>query len=229
MAGGATRRRARDVSRRQRLAAARRRWSAFPGWPTCAPARALADGVPGDLIETGVWRGGTPSACGAFLKALRRTCAIARCGSSDSFRGLSAADAERYPLDDAAARWHTRADELAVSVKEVKENFRRSLRAARRPGPVPRGLVPRHAAHRARPRMGAHRPRRRHVNAHDRRAQQPLPGPRARWLRESSTTTAASRRAARRSPTTASAVASPRPIHEVDWTAVWWRKPQPPD
>jgi O-methyltransferase len=81
----------------------------------------LGDGVPGDLIETGVWRGGASIYMRGVLKAHgvhERTVWVA-----DSFRGLPPPDAEQYP-EDAAARWHT-ADELAISVDEVKENFRR--------------------------------------------------------------------------------------------------------
>jgi O-methyltransferase len=81
----------------------------------------LDDGVSGDLIETGVWRGGASIYMRGVLKAhdvRDRTVWVA-----DSFRGLPPPDAERYP-EDAPSRWHT-ADELAVSVEEVKENFRR--------------------------------------------------------------------------------------------------------
>jgi O-methyltransferase len=80
-----------------------------------------ADGIPGDLIETGVWRGGSSIFMRGVLKAhgiTDRTVWVA-----DSFRGLPPPDPGRYPAD-AEGNWHV-ADHLAVSVDEVRENFRR--------------------------------------------------------------------------------------------------------
>lgn len=80
----------------------------------------IADGVPGDLIETGVWRGGATIYMRAILKAhgeTGRTVFVA-----DSFEGLPPFDG-RYEAD-AGDQHHTR-DELAISVEEVEENFRR--------------------------------------------------------------------------------------------------------
>lgn len=80
----------------------------------------IADGVPGDLIETGAWRGGATIYMRAILKAHGepgRTVWVA-----DSFAGLPAYDG-RYTAD-AGDQHHTR-DELAISVEEVQENFRR--------------------------------------------------------------------------------------------------------
>ena len=80
----------------------------------------LADGVPGDLIETGAWRGGSTIYMRAILKAhgdTDRTVWVA-----DSFEGLPAYDG-RYEAD-AGDQHHTR-DELAISVESVEENFRR--------------------------------------------------------------------------------------------------------
>jgi O-methyltransferase len=77
-------------------------------------------GVPGDLIETGVWRGGATILMRAVLEAhgvKDRTVWVA-----DSFEGLPRPD-ERYPAD-AGALWHT-ADRLAISVEEVRGNFER--------------------------------------------------------------------------------------------------------
>ncbi|MBL7502674.1 TylF/MycF family methyltransferase [Frankia sp. CNm7] len=81
----------------------------------------LADGVPGDLIETGVWRGGACIFMRGVLAAHEvtdRTVWVA-----DSFAGLPKPDAGRYPAD-AHDRHHTH-DVLAVSMAEVQENFRR--------------------------------------------------------------------------------------------------------
>jgi O-methyltransferase len=78
-------------------------------------------GVPGDLIETGVWRGGAAIFMRAVLKAHRdeeRTVWLA-----DSFQGIPQANPLKYPADAAAIFWNGAS--LAVPVEEVKENFRR--------------------------------------------------------------------------------------------------------
>lgn len=81
----------------------------------------MKDGVPGDLIEAGVWRGG---AC-IFMKAnLRAWGDEARnVWLADSFQGLPKPDVERYP-GDTGDRLHT-ADRLRVGVEEVRHNFER--------------------------------------------------------------------------------------------------------
>jgi O-methyltransferase len=82
---------------------------------------ALADGVAGDLVETGVWRGGTAIYLRAILAALGdggRT--VWAC---DSFEGLPVADAERYPVD-VPLRLHEHR-QLAVGLDQVKANFDR--------------------------------------------------------------------------------------------------------
>jgi hypothetical protein len=81
----------------------------------------LGDDVPGDLIETGVWRGGATIFMRAILKAYAvrdRTVWVA-----DSFRGLPQPDADRYPAD-AGDRLHT-FTKLAVPLEVVRENFAR--------------------------------------------------------------------------------------------------------
>src|SRR5262245_15077938 len=82
---------------------------------------ALADGVPGDLVETGVWRGGT---------AIYRRAALAAAGdpgrtviACGSFEGLPEADAERFPMD-VPLRLHEHAA-LAVGLDGVQANFAR--------------------------------------------------------------------------------------------------------
>ena len=84
-------------------------------------SQALADGVPGDLIETGVWRGGSVIFMRAVLAAhgvTDRTVWVA-----DSFRGLPPADVARYPADT-GSDLHLY-DVLAVPLETVQENFRR--------------------------------------------------------------------------------------------------------
>jgi O-methyltransferase len=82
---------------------------------------ALADDVPGDLIETGVWRGGATIFMRAVLAAHQvtdRTVWVA-----DSFRGLPEPDLGRYPADEGDIHWTF--EELAVSADEVRANFER--------------------------------------------------------------------------------------------------------
>lgn len=79
----------------------------------------LENGVPGDLIETGVWRGGASILMRAVLNAYGitdRTVWVA-----DSFRGLPKPDPVRYPADAKDELW--KASVLAVSLDEVKDNF----------------------------------------------------------------------------------------------------------
>jgi O-methyltransferase len=77
--------------------------------------------VPGDLIETGVWRGGAAIFMRAILAAYgdrERVVWVA-----DSFEGLPPPDAERYPADADDEHW--RQTELVVSRSEVEGNFAR--------------------------------------------------------------------------------------------------------
>ena len=79
----------------------------------------LINNVPGDLIETGVWRGGACIYMRAILMAYGvsdRTVWVA-----DSFEGLPAPDPVKYPAD-AGDNFHTYS-ELAISIEEVKRNF----------------------------------------------------------------------------------------------------------
>ena len=82
---------------------------------------ALADGMAGDLVETGVWRGGTAIYMRALLAALGD--AGRTVWACDSFDGLPEADAERFPID-VPLRLHEHR-ELAVGLEQVKANFAR--------------------------------------------------------------------------------------------------------
>jgi hypothetical protein len=81
----------------------------------------LARGVPGDLMETGVWRGGAVILMRAILKAHGVTDRWV--WAADSFAGLPPPNAAQYPLD--AGLTLNQCRELAVSLDEVQENFRR--------------------------------------------------------------------------------------------------------
>lgn len=81
--------------------------------------RVIFDGVPGDFIETGVWRGG---AC-IFMRAILETYGVRnrRVWLADSFEGLPPPNPSAYPAD-AGDMFHTYED-LSVSIDEVKRNF----------------------------------------------------------------------------------------------------------
>jgi hypothetical protein len=94
--------------------------------------RALSEGTPGDLVETGVWRGGTIILMRAILAAYGDTTRTV--WACDSFQGLPEPDPERYPHDvqmrdsDAAVgdRWMDfLMGVLAVSADQVRANIAR--------------------------------------------------------------------------------------------------------
>jgi len=81
----------------------------------------LSHEIPGDLIETGVWRGGAAIFMRAVLKAYgdeQRHVWLA-----DSFQGLPKPDVKKYPADARDTLW--KVARLAVPIAEVRENFRR--------------------------------------------------------------------------------------------------------
>jgi O-methyltransferase len=80
----------------------------------------LEDDIEGDLIETGVWRGGATIFMRGFLKAHKITDRIVY--AADSFAGLPPPD-PKYSADEGDR--HHAVDFLKVSMKEVKENFGR--------------------------------------------------------------------------------------------------------
>ncbi|OMC08730.1 TylF/MycF/NovP-related O-methyltransferase [Mycolicibacterium fortuitum] len=82
----------------------------------------LAEDIPGDLIECGVWRGGACILMRAVLAAYgdeTRTVWVA-----DSFEGLPPTDPENYKADK-GLRTQSLAGILGVPVTEVKANFER--------------------------------------------------------------------------------------------------------
>ncbi|HEX6389185.1 MAG TPA: TylF/MycF family methyltransferase [Solirubrobacteraceae bacterium] len=81
----------------------------------------IQDDVPGDLIETGVWRGGACIFMRGVLKAYDDT--SRKVWVADSFQGLPAPDAARYPAD-AGDELHKQ-DQLAIGVDIVRHNFER--------------------------------------------------------------------------------------------------------
>ena len=83
--------------------------------------QAILDGVPGDLIETGVWRGGVTILFRAILAAYGET--DRKVWVADSFEGLPAPNADDYPADDGVDLSHIQ--ELKIGVEAVKANFER--------------------------------------------------------------------------------------------------------
>lgn len=105
----------------------------WPRWPEtmvgrsrldnlrCCIRAVIDDGVPGDIIETGVWRGGAAIFARAALEAYGDT--ERSVWLADSFEGLPPPDVERYPADRG---WDLSANpELAVSEDEVRANAAR--------------------------------------------------------------------------------------------------------
>lgn len=81
----------------------------------------LRRGMPGDLIEAGVWRGGATIFMRAILKAYGVTDRLV--WVADSFEGLPEADAGKHPYDHQLGLHKAAA--LAVSLEEVRQNFER--------------------------------------------------------------------------------------------------------
>jgi hypothetical protein len=86
-------------------------------WQVCEDV--IVKRVPGDFIETGVWRGG---AC-IFMRALLKTYGVEdrTVWLADSFEGLPPPNGEKYP-HDRGSLLHTHR-QLAVSLEEVQKNF----------------------------------------------------------------------------------------------------------
>jgi hypothetical protein len=83
--------------------------------------RAIFEGVPGDIIETGVWRGGASILARAVLMA--HDVRDRRVIVADSFEGLPPPSTDQYP-EDQDSKLHE-FPELAVSLEQVQENFRK--------------------------------------------------------------------------------------------------------
>jgi O-methyltransferase len=83
--------------------------------------QALDDGIPGDFIEAGIWRGG----CCILMRGILAANQIAnrKVYAVDSFEGLPPPNPQTYPADEG---WNfDRHKHLAVSPEEVRNNFSR--------------------------------------------------------------------------------------------------------
>jgi O-methyltransferase len=106
------------------------------GWPTRAMSmiglrrlnnleacieHVLANGVPGDFIETGAWRGGAAM----FMRAMLDVHGIRDrvVWVADSFEGMPVPNPEKYPSDTGLD--FSQVGCMTVSLEEVQRNFRR--------------------------------------------------------------------------------------------------------
>lgn len=81
----------------------------------------IRQGVPGDLLEAGVWRGGAAILMRALLFALGDQSRVV--WAADSFEGLAPPDSTNFTQD--GTNDLSGYEELAVSLEEVKANFAR--------------------------------------------------------------------------------------------------------
>jgi O-methyltransferase len=94
------------------------------GWERLINVKELVEAaikcdIPGDLIETGVWRGG---ACILMRGILAAYGVVDRCVYlADSFQGVPAPNTAEFPADEQMA---TLAKTFAVPIDEVKANFK---------------------------------------------------------------------------------------------------------
>ena len=85
----------------------------------------MANEIPGDLIETGVWRGGAT----IFMRAVLRAHGVTdrQVWVADSFEGLPEPDATKFPLEAKAHNGPVMTkifQHLAASLEDVQQNFR---------------------------------------------------------------------------------------------------------
>ncbi len=105
-------------------------------WPSCAHSMAgykrlrnladcmlevLKNDIPGDFIETGVWRGGACILMRGLSKAANQE--KRKTYVADSFEGLPPPNAEEYPADKGDTLY-TRSDMLGITLESVQDNFR---------------------------------------------------------------------------------------------------------
>jgi len=79
----------------------------------------LREGIPGDLIETGVWRGGAAILMTAVLAAWNDT--DRKVWVADSFQGVPKPDVEKYQADAGQDLW--KIEYLSVGIDDVRRNF----------------------------------------------------------------------------------------------------------
>ena len=105
---------------RSRRCSPRTRPSALRSLRECCEL-VLRERIPGDFVETGIWRGGACIMMAAVLAAYGDT--ERTVWGFDSFQGLPPPNEDNYPADR-GDQLH-RFPQLEVSIEEVAENFRR--------------------------------------------------------------------------------------------------------
>lgn len=83
--------------------------------------KVITENIPGDFIETGVWRGGATIFMKAMLQAMEDKQRLV--WVADSFEGLPKPDKEKYAADEFDT--HYKMKELAISLETVKKNFQK--------------------------------------------------------------------------------------------------------
>ncbi|MDX2067860.1 MAG: TylF/MycF/NovP-related O-methyltransferase [Haliscomenobacter sp.] len=83
--------------------------------------KVIEDKIPGDLIETGVWKGGATIFMAALLK--ESNVKDRKIWVADSFEGLPRPDEDKYIYDKGDT--HYLQEELSVSLETVKNNFKK--------------------------------------------------------------------------------------------------------
>ncbi|WP_232303526.1 TylF/MycF family methyltransferase [Pseudofrankia sp. DC12] len=80
----------------------------------------IGDGIPGDLVETGVWRGGTV----IFMRAVLRAFGVTdrSVWAVDSFEGMPVTGEDGHDLDRQIP-WHMANHVMAISLEQVQANF----------------------------------------------------------------------------------------------------------
>jgi len=81
----------------------------------------LKNNIRGDIIETGVWKGGATIFFTGILKAHGNT--DKKVFVADSFEGLPPPDATKWPQDKGDTSY--KRTDLAISVQDVQDNFRK--------------------------------------------------------------------------------------------------------
>ena len=81
----------------------------------------IVEGIPGDIVETGIWRGGACIMARAVLKAYDVT--DRKVVACDSFEGLPPPNEDAFPADKGST--YHEYPQLAVSLESVKDHFDR--------------------------------------------------------------------------------------------------------
>jgi hypothetical protein len=181
----------------------------------------LKESIPGDYIETGVWRGGACIMMRAVLAAYGVTDRIVYV--ADSFAGVPPPDRVRYPAD--RGRNFYKYKQLAVSLEEVQSNFARYDLLDDQVRFVPgwfRDTLPKLATE-----LGAIAVLRLDGDMYESTIDalthlEPLVSPGGFVIVDDYDGIEACRQAVTDHRAARGITAE---IHEVDWTAVWWRKP----